>query len=120
MVADFIHYRSCCARLLARDRRILGVHARRHLDYPDGGEIMSDPTVIPWSVVWLGLVLVICGVTLALHGVGQRRPSRVADVGGAVVVSGAVLTLGTLLANGIVMLAKAFSAVAQQIVASMR
>lgn len=79
---------------------------------------MTDPTVIPWSTVWYGLMLVTSGTILAWHGVGQRRPSRVAGFGGLCVALGVTVMLGTSLVNGTMMLAKAFGAMAQQAVAA--
>ncbi|MEK7638281.1 MAG: hypothetical protein AAB375_02570 [Patescibacteria group bacterium] len=79
---------------------------------------MTDPTVIPWSVVWYGLMVVCCGTMLAWHGVGQRRPSRVAGFGGLCVVLGVTVMLGVALINGAVMIVKAFGVVTQQAVAT--
>lgn len=83
-----------------------------------GGEVMTDPAVIPWSAVWYGLVLLICGAPLVLHDISQCRLSRVADAGKAIIIFGVVMMLGTPLVNGTVMLVKAFSAVAKQAVAA--
>ncbi len=78
----------------------------------------TDPAIIPWNAVWFGMMMVLCGTILAWHGVGQRRPSRVAGLGGLIVLFGVTLMLGTTLVNGTVMLARAFEVAVQQAVAA--
>lgn len=74
---------------------------------------MPDPSVLPWGLVWCGLILIVSGLVLTWHGIGQRRPSRVADMGSVVVAMGFVLVIGPLLVNGSVLITKAIRAYAQ-------
>ena len=79
---------------------------------------MPDPSVVSWQWCWFGLVIAACGAVLALHGVGQRRPSAVERTGLTAVALGAVLLLGPPLVNGTVMLLVAVADVATATVAA--
>ena len=75
-------------------------------------------TVVPWGVVWVGIVIAISGAVLSLHSIGQRQSNRVADAGAVAVLLGLILMLAPPLVNGTVMLAQAFGSAARSAIAS--
>ncbi len=79
---------------------------------------MIDPSVIPWNVVWYGLVIAAGGMVLALHANEQRQSNQIASLGMAGIALGILLMVGTPLINGSIMLFHAFGQVAQEAVAS--
>ncbi len=81
---------------------------------------MSDPSIVPWSLVWCGLILAICGLALALHTIDHPKQSPLASVGAVGVVLGIVLMVVPLLVNGTVMLERALCAAAQKAFAPAR
>jgi hypothetical protein len=78
---------------------------------------MSDPTVIPWVCVWIGLVIVVSGAIISMWAWGQREPTRVEFLGKLVIVVGLVLFIGTPLANALGLLAYALNGAAQDVYA---
>ena len=42
------------------------------------------------SIGWVGAILIAAGLILGLHDIGQRRPSRVADLGWVLGIAGGV------------------------------
>ncbi len=70
---------------------------------------MNDPTVVPWVLCWVGLMLVVTGCVLAIWSVVRERFSvRGERIGLAVLGVGCVLLFGTPLLNGTACLVKAY------------
>jgi hypothetical protein len=79
---------------------------------------MNDPAIVPWSIVWIGIILAASGAVLCLHGIGQREPSRVASVGLTAVMLGVACMVAPPLINGGFMLLRSFGDIARQTTAA--
>jgi hypothetical protein len=81
---------------------------------------MTEVSVVPWSLCWVGCITLIGGLVLALHGIGQRNPSRVADGGMLIGALGIALLVAPPLVNGGLQLLGALHTIALEAVASAR
>jgi hypothetical protein len=79
---------------------------------------VSDPSPIPWVVIWVGCVVVIAGGIIAMSGWGQREPHRTDVFGAWGVGIGAGLIVVTLFVNGGVIALHVFSDIIKTVVAS--
>jgi len=79
---------------------------------------MSDPSPIPWGVVWIGCIVAIAGGVIAMSGWGQREPRRMDVFGAWGVGIGAGLVALTLLVNGGVIALHLCSDIIKTVVAS--
>lgn len=79
---------------------------------------MNGSVLVPWALVWIGLVIVVSGAVISMWAWGQREPTRVESFGKFVIAAGFILLVGVPLANGFGLIAYAFKGVAEQMYAA--
>jgi uncharacterized membrane protein AbrB (regulator of aidB expression) len=79
---------------------------------------MTDPSPVPWELVWLGCLIAVAGAIVAMSGWGQREPRRMDVFGKWIVGCGAALMFSVLLINGVYACAHAFGGILKSAIAS--
>ncbi len=79
---------------------------------------VNGPALVPWSLVWVGLIIAVSGAIISMWTWGQREPTKVESFGKVVIALGIVLLLGTPLANAFGFFAYALNGAAQNIAAA--